>query len=109
MKLELQITFIIASILTIIYIIYKIRKHKLNIEETIIWFIWAFLLILISCFPKITIVISKWLGFQATSNFVLCLFIFFLYIVSFLQMIKISQLQEKNKNLIQKLSLREKE
>ena len=36
MDLQLNLFFIIISILTIIYIIRKIRKHKLNIDDSIV-------------------------------------------------------------------------
>ena len=39
MDLQLNLFFIIISILTIIYIIRKIRKHKLNIDDSIVWII----------------------------------------------------------------------
>ncbi|MCF0105983.1 MAG: DUF2304 domain-containing protein, partial [Holdemanella sp.] len=68
--------------------------------------IWSFLVLIISVFPQIPTLISKGLGFMSTSNFIFCLFIFFLYIVTFFQSIQISKLKEKNKDLIQKLSIK---
>ena len=39
MDLQLNLFFILISVLTIIYIIKKIRKHKLNIDDSIVWII----------------------------------------------------------------------
>ncbi len=105
----LQIVFIIASILTIIYVIRKIRKHGLNIDDSIVWIIWSVVLLIFSVFSSIPYFLSEKLGFMSTSNFIFSLFIFFLYIMLFSQTIQISKLKEKQKDLIQKLSIKEYE
>ncbi len=102
---QLQIVFIIASLLTLIYIILEIRKHKLNIDDSIVWIVWSIILLILSIFPNLSHDISKALGFQSTSNFILTLFIFFLYIMMFFQTIRLSLEKEKNKVLTQKMSL----
>lgn len=107
MEFKQQLFFIAASVITLIYVILKIRKHKLNIDDSIIWILWAFVLLIFSLFPMIPSFIAKELGFLSTSNFIICLFVFFLYLVLFLQTIQISVLKEKNKKLIQKLTLRD--
>lgn len=105
--LGLNVVFVIASIFTFIFIILKIRKNGLNIDDSIIWILWAIVLLIISIFPILPIVISEKLGFMSTSNFIFSIFIFFLYILLFIQSIQISKLKDKNKELIQKISLRE--
>ncbi len=105
MDLKLQLVFILASILTMIFVIRKIKKHGLNIDDAIIWLIWAIVLLILSVFPELSIFVSKKLGFVSTSNFIFSLFTFFLYIILFVQTIKISSLKEKQKELIQKLSI----
>lgn len=109
MKIELQIVFISASLLTLFFVIRKIRKHKLNIDDAIIWILWAIVLLILSVFPDLAIYVAYKLGFMSTSNFIFSLFTFFLYIILFFQTIKISALKEKNKELIQKLSIKEYE
>ena len=64
MDLHLQIVFIVASILTIIYIIRKIRKHGLNIDDSIVWIVWAIVLLIFSLFPGISDFASEKLGFM---------------------------------------------
>ncbi|MDF9824978.1 hypothetical protein M2475_001403 [Breznakia sp. PF5-3] len=105
MSYQLQFVFILASLATLLFVIRRIRKHKLNIDDAIIWMIWAILLLILSVFPNLAMWVSRKLGFISTSNFILSLFTFFLYIILFMQMITISSLKEKNKELIQKLSL----
>lgn len=107
MGIKLQIVFIIASVLTFIFVIQKIRKTGLNIDDSLGWILWSIVLLILSIFPQISYWISSQLGFMSTSNFILCLFIFFLYIMVFSQQIQISKLREKQKELIQKLSIKE--
>ena len=105
MNFQLQLVFIVASVVTLVYVIRKIRKHKLNIDDSIIWIIWAIFLLIISLFPGLCTSVSKTLGFQSTSNFIFSIFTFFVYIILFFQNIQISLLKEKNKELVQKVSL----
>lgn len=105
----LSVVFIITSIITFIFIILKIRKNGLNINDSIIWILWAFALLILSFFPQIPMIISDTLGFMSTSNFIFSIFIFFLYILLFIQAIQISKLKEKVNDLIQKLSIQEYE
>ena len=107
MGLKLQMFFVIASVLTFIFVIKKIQKHGLNIDDAIVWILWSIVLLIVSVFPSIPTLISKKLGFMSTSNFIFCLFIFFLYIMLFNQNAQISKLKEKQKELIQKLSINE--
>lgn len=107
MGLKLQMVFIIASIVTFIFVIKKIQKHGLNIDDAIVWILWSIVLLIVSVFPSIPTWISKELGFMSTSNFIFCLFIFFLYIMLFNQTTQISKLKEKQKELIQKLSIKD--
>ncbi len=105
--MELRYFFIIASVITFLFVIKKIQKHGLDIDGVIAWILWTILLLVISIFPQIPIWISNKLGFMSSSNFIFCLFIFFLYIMLFNQNAQISKLKEKQKELIQKLSINE--
>ena len=107
MSYKLQIVFILASILTFLFVILRIRRHGLNIDDAIVWILWTLILLFFSLFPIIPVSIAKELGFYATSNLVFTFFILFLYIMIFMQNIKISKLKQKQKDLIQKLSLKE--
>ena len=107
MSLRLQFVFIGASIFTFIFVIRKIRKQGLNINQSIVWILWAIVLLILSVFPGLALWISNQLGFMSTSNFIFSLFIFFLYIITFSQASELSKVQDKNKELIQKLSIKE--
>lgn len=101
----LRIVLILASLFTFVYVIYEIRKHKLNIDDAIPWILWSILLILASIFSEAVVSIAKAFGFQSANNFIFTAFIFYLYMLNFFNSIKLSEAKEKNKRLVQKLSL----
>ena len=107
--MNLQLVLIVASLLTFIYVIGRIRKHQLNIDDSIAWILWSIVLLILSIFPDLSKAISDFLGFESTSNFILTGFVFLLYIMVFFQNIRISELKEKNKKLIQRLSIAKKD
>ena len=107
MSYKLQLVFILASVITFFFIILRIRKHGLNIDDAIGWIIWAIILLFFSIFPQIAFMIAGKLGFYAASNLVFTFFILFLYIMVFMQNIQISKLKQSQKDLIQKLSLKQ--
>lgn len=106
--MRLQIILIVASLLTFIFIILRIKKHQLNIDDSIIWIVWSLILLILSIFPGLPTYLSKLFGFESTSNFILTGFVFLIYIMVFYQNIRISELKEKNKKLIQRLSIDKK-
>lgn len=107
MSLLQQIVFIFASLFTFAFIIKKITRNNLAISDSIVWILWSLFLLIISIFPQIPTVISRVLGFRSVSNFIFTMFIFFMYIMLFYQTILISQLKGKNRDLVQKLSIKD--
>ena len=106
--MKLQIVLILASLITFIYVISRIKKHQLNIDDSLLWIVWSLILLVLSLFPNLSHNLSKFFGFESTSNFILSAFVFCIYIMVFFQNIKISELKEKNKRLVQKLSIEKK-
>lgn len=107
MGLKQQMFFIIISIITFLFIIRKIQKNHLNIEQAISWILWSIALLIVSIFPDIAAFLARMLGFISTSNFIFSMFIFFLYIMLFSQTITISKMKERELEMIQKLSIEE--
>ena len=107
MTLTLQCVFLVVSILTFVFAVYKVRKAQLQIVDAVSWLIGAGLLIVLSLFPHIVMWTAEQLGFYSASNFILTMFIFFLLVIVFMQNIKLSMLNEKVKNLNHDIALRE--
>ena len=95
MTITLRIVLIICSIIAFILCVRKIKKSELKIENSVIWLLGSILLIL--------------MGFEASVNFVWMSAIGFLLIEVFLDNIRISNLNEKVKNLNHYIALKENE
>ncbi|PXV90152.1 hypothetical protein C8E03_10559 [Lachnotalea glycerini] len=108
MSLAFRIILILASLMTTLYIVRKIRYSKLQIEYAIFWIILSFLLILISIFPVLVTIPTNIIGMQAPVNFVFLVIIFILLIKAFMQTIEHSQLEDKLNALAQKMAIDEK-
>lgn len=108
MTSTLQLLLIIGSLLTLVFIVRKVRKSQLQIADAVVWILGALFLIFISVFSNIMNFLAIKLGFQSTVNFVFFFFICFLLLMVFIQTIKISLLNEKIKNLNHYIALKEK-
>ena len=107
MTTTLQILLIIVSVITFLFVISKIRKSQLNIQDAVIWIMLCLLLIIMSLFLPFITKIAQTLGFMSTSNFVFALISFFLLIIVFSQTVKISILNDKIKNLNHYIAMKE--
>ena len=104
----LRIILILASLTTTLYILKRIRHAKLQIEYAIFWLIFAGMLLIISIFPNLMIMLTRAVGMQSPINCVFLLVIFTLMIKLFMQTIEHSQLEDKLKQLTQRLAIEEK-
>lgn len=105
MSFTLRIILIIASILTTTYVLRKIRKSQMQIEDTLFWLGGSILLVVISVFPKLVTWGANATGVASEVNFVFLSIIFVLLIKLFSLSIKVSQVENKLKTLIQEFSL----
>lgn len=107
MTLELRIVLIVASILTTMLIMRKIRQSKLQIEDSIFWIGFSGILVVFSVFPVVPDILAGLAGTYSTSNFIFLAVIFLLIVKLFHMSIKMSQLETKLKELAQKAALEE--
>ncbi|MBS5115386.1 MAG: DUF2304 domain-containing protein [Erysipelotrichaceae bacterium] len=108
MTITLKIVLILCSLITLLFVVRKIRKSQLRIEDAVVWILGAVFLLFISIFSSFMDYLAIKLGFLSTVNFVFFFFIGFLILIVFNQTIKISQLNEKIKNLNHYIALKEK-
>ena len=105
--LKLRIVLILMSLLILIYVLYKIRKSKLNIIDSIYWVIFSGLLLILSLFPQIPGYFSRLLGIEAPFSFLLLFFIGMISLKQFWITIRISQWQQKTNQMAQKIAMDE--
>lgn len=106
MQLGLRILLVVFSVCTALYVFRKIRKSQMQISDSLFWIIFSCVLVVLSIFPQIAIVASKWLGVLSAVNFVYLAIIFLLLLKLFLMSIKMSILDNKLQNLVQEYAIR---
>lgn len=109
MSVAFRITLIIVSIFTLIYMCKKIKQEKLQIEYSIFWTLFAGMLVVLSIFPQIADWFSQLVGIYSTTNFIFLAIIFILLIKCFKLTMDISRIDNKVKELVQKIAIDEKE
>lgn len=107
MTITLRIILIIASSLSCLMCIKNIKKAKLKIDNSIVWLLGSIVLILMSIFSSFVEWISAKLGFMAPVNFVFFVIITFLLIELYFNNLKITELNEKIKNIAHHIAIKE--
>lgn len=105
----LRICLIIVSVITLLYMMRKIRHSKLQIEYSLFWIMFAVMLIIISIFPQIIYALAALFGIESPANLVFVFIIFILLLKLFMMTIELSQLEYKLRDLIQQVAIRDKE
>ena len=95
----MQTSLLSGSILTLIFVLVVARKTKMNIHYTIIWIVWALIIIILSLFPTLIDWIAQVLSIATPVNAIFLIFIFLLYIISFYLFVRVSQQNDKIKTL----------
>lgn len=107
MSIYLRIILVVISMLSMLNILKRVRKSKLQIEYSIFWIVFSILLILVAIFPQPMFTLAQILGIQSPANMVFLFVIFILVIKLFNMTIEVSQLQYKQQELVQKIALDE--
>lgn len=115
MSVLFRVILVCVSVVTAFWILRKIRKAQVRIEDSIFWLLFCAVLILMSVFPGLVQAAASLMGVALPVNFVFLAIIFVLLIKIFLMSIKLSQLEYKIQTFAQKYAiehadaLREKE
>ena len=103
-----RVFFIIIAIILIMYIYHNVKKNMLSQDESILWIIGAFFILILSIWPNIVIWLADIVGIAYPPSFLFLITSVFLVVFLFRNSQQISVLNEKNKELIQDLALLEK-
>ena len=101
----LRVILLIAAIGLVVFLLHSIKKSKMSIEDALFWMGFSFLILLMSICPEIPSFLSDAIGFMSPVNFVFLFFIFVLIIRDFLSNRRISQLENRVKELTQQIAL----
>lgn len=109
MSVALRICLVALSIISLFYIIRKIRYSKMQIEYTLFWIVLSIIMILMAVFPQIVYWIAYMFGIMSPANMVYLFIIGILLVKVFMMTIEISNLESKVQALIQEVGISGKE
>lgn len=103
----LRFVLIISSVFTTMYVLRKLGKSQMSMEDTLFWFLGSFSLIIISIFPNIVDFFSNIVGVDSSINFLFLVVCFFLLIKNFLLSLKIRKVENKLSEFVQVYALKD--
>jgi hypothetical protein len=107
--LTLRIIVIIACMAFMVLVCRQVALRHLMLKYSLLWLSLAVMVMLVALFPDIVYSVSSLLGFEAPSNFVFFVAMFFLLAISLSLSVVASRQTDKIKNLVQNLALLEKD
>lgn len=96
---------IAAAILTLVYVVLKIRHHKLQTSDAIFWFFFSLLLLIFALFPDFVSWLSDITQMQSSVNLILVLIIALLLYHQLAQSVELVQLRTRLADLAEHTAL----
>lgn len=104
---SLWIVVALICLLFLICVVWQIKKGKLLLRYALLWLVLAAVIMLAALFHDWLYPISSMLGFEAPSNFVILVALFFLLAICLSLSIIVSGQARKIKSLVQNLAILE--
>lgn len=95
MSLSLRIFLIVAAVLTLAFVLRKIRKSQIRTSDAIFWFFFVLCLVVLAVFPDIAFWCSDVLGVESPANFIFLAIVAILLIKEFSASVEIAKLKVK--------------
>lgn len=105
MSLAVQLVALAFILFLFILVTYYVKKNKISIKYSIVWYLSLLLLTIFTIFPVILGYVTKLIGIQLSSNFIFAFMIGVLFVITLSLTIIVSEQQEKIKMLIQEVSI----
>ena len=109
MTVIFRVILVIVSILTMAFMMRKIRQAKVQIVAALFWVIMALILVVFSLFPAVADACAHLLGIYSTPNFLFLFMIFLLIVKVFGMTLQMSQMESRQKELVQRIALDQKD
>lgn len=106
MSTILRIVLLFAAAFSALWIIYRIRKAKVRLEDTLFWIATAFILLILGLFPQVSYLAAQILGIQSPSNFIFFAMICLLFEKLLTMSIIHSQMEDKYVTMAAEMALR---
>ena len=100
-----RIFLIVCAVFLIVFILRKIRKSQMQIEDSVFWVLFALSFVILAIFPQIMFFVSDLLHFESPSNMVFLYVVGVLVIREFSMTAKVAKLRQKTNTLAQQIAL----
>lgn len=105
MSLAVQLVALAFILFLFILVTYYVKKNKISIKYSIVWYLSLLVLTIFTIFPVILGYVTKLIGIQLSSNFIFAFMIGVLFVITLSLTIIVSEQQDKIKMLIQEISI----
>lgn len=105
MQTSLIITLILVSLFLIILTTYVLKKGRISEKYSLLWYGMALIILFVALFPNFFVLISKALGFEVMSSFIMGLLIGILILLAMALTVMIAGQKKKTILLIQEISI----
>lgn len=106
MSVLLRSVLLVAAVFSATWIIYRIRKARVRLEDTFFWIGTSLILLILGAFPQISYWAASALEIQAPSNFVFLVMICLLFEKILTMSILHSQMEDKYVTMNAEIALR---
>lgn len=106
MSIELRVVLLIAAVFSIGWIITRIRKAKVRLEDTFFWVVMSVVLLILGLFPGVSYWLASVLGVISPANLVFLIMISLLFEKLLTMSIMHSQMQDKYVTMAAEMALR---
>lgn len=105
MSKTLMIFLISFALVWIIIILKCVRKEKISVRYSLIWFLMAFSILIVGVVPGFADVIADFFGFLTVSNMVIGVILTLLMLITLVLTMIVTEQKNQIKNLIQEISM----
>lgn len=105
MSLILRISLLLGIVLYIIVILTFLKKKKINLRYSLLWFLSALVLLIMDIFPGVVSGVARLLGIEVSVNAVFLIFIFLMMLLLISLTSIVSTQHEQIKTLIQEIAI----
>ena len=109
MTTNLKVISILFILLIIFVITFFVKRNRIIIKYSIVWYSCCLLLILFTLFPNLLSWFTHLFGIELASNFIFALLIGFLFVITISLTIIVSQQKEIIRKLVQEVSILKEE
>ena len=108
MSIAMRFLLIAGSLLTVAYVLRRVRKSRMRTEDSVFWLIFSLILVLMGLMPGLVTGLAELIGVMSAANLVFLIMIFLLIIKLFIMDQRISALERQVTDIAQAMAIQER-